>query len=155
MKISLLTIGNKMPAWVNTAYSEYSGRLIQDCKLDLYEIAANKRTKNSDLNKIKIIESEKLIQAIPKGDWVVSLEVKGKAWSTEQLSKQMENWMQSGQNISLLIGGPEGMTDACRKRADQLWSLSPLTLPHPMVRVIVAEQLYRAWSIIKNHPYHR
>ncbi len=144
-----------MPAWVNTAYLEYSGRLQQDCQLDLLEIPPLKRTKHADLVKIKNLESEKLISTIPKGNHVVCLEVTGKTWSTEKLSEQLQRWMQAGNNVSLLIGGPEGMNDSCRQRADQLWSLSPLTLPHPLVRIIVAEQLYRAWSILKNHPYHR
>ncbi|MBF0264060.1 MAG: 23S rRNA (pseudouridine(1915)-N(3))-methyltransferase RlmH [Gammaproteobacteria bacterium] len=155
MNISLITIGEKMPNWVNEAYLDYSKRLRQDCQLKLIDISAVKRTKNADLAKIKDLESDKLVQAIPKGDWVVALEVKGQSWSTETLSGKMTQWMQQGQHVSLLIGGPEGMNETCRQRADQLWSLSPLTLPHPMVRVIVAEQLYRAWSIIKNHPYHR
>ena len=144
-----------MPAWVNSGYSEYSRRLSQDCKLELCEIPASKRTKNSDLEKIREDEGDKILSAIGKGNRVVALEVKGKAWSTEQLSNQMRNWLQGGQDISLLVGGPEGMSQRCRDRADQLWSLSPLTLPHPLVRVLLAEQLYRAWSIIKNHPYHR
>jgi len=155
MNISLITIGEKMPHWVNEAYQDYSKRLRQDCQLKLLDLPAIKRTKNADLAKIKDHESDKLIQAIPKGDWVVALEVKGQSWSTEKLSEKMSQWMQQGQHVSLLIGGPEGMNEQCRQRADQLWSLSQLTLPHPMVRVIVAEQLYRAWSIIKNHPYHR
>jgi len=155
MNISLITIGEKMPHWVNEAYQDYSKRLRQDCQLKLLDLPAIKRTKNADLAKIKDQESDKLIQAIPKGDWVVALEVKGQSWSTEKLSEKMSQWMQQGQHVSLLIGGPEGMNEQCRQRADQLWSLSQLTLPHPMVRVIVAEQLYRAWSIIKNHPYHR
>lgn len=155
MKINLIAIGQKMPAWVNSGYSEYSRRLSQDCKLELTEIPASKRTKNSDLEKIREDEGDKILSAIGKGNRVVALEVKGKAWSTEQLSNQMRNWLQGGQDISLLVGGPEGMSQRCRDRADQLWSLSPLTLPHPLVRVLLAEQLYRAWSIIKNHPYHR
>jgi len=155
VKINLIAIGQKMPAWVNSGYSEYSRRLSQDCKLELTEIPASKRTKNSDLEKIREDEGDKILSAIGKGNRVVALEVKGKAWSTEQLSNQMRNWLQGGQDISLLVGGPEGMSQRCRDRADQLWSLSPLTLPHPLVRVLLAEQLYRAWSIIKNHPYHR
>jgi len=155
MKITLIAVGQKMPAWVNNGYSEYSRRLTQDCKLELHEIPASKRTKNSDLEKIREDEGEKIIAAIGKGNKVIALEVKGKAWGTQQLANEMTNWLQGGQDISLLIGGPEGMSQKCRDRADVLWSLSPLTLPHPLVRVLLAEQLYRAWSITKNHPYHR
>jgi len=144
-----------MPAWVNQAYQEYSQRLTRDCRLVLKEVPAIKRTKNADLDKIKAQESQKLLDLIPAGDRVIALEVGGRAWSTEQLSIELSQWLRSGQNHCLLIGGPEGLDEPCRQRADQLWSLSPLTLPHPMVRIIVAEQLFRAWSILNNHPYHR
>lgn len=93
--------------------------------------------------------------AIPKGARVVALEVSGKAWSTEQLAARLEAWMGEGRDVALLVGGPEGIEPSLSKKADERWSLSPLTLPHPLVRIVVAEQLYRAWSIIKGHPYHR
>jgi len=86
---------------------------------------------------------------------VIALDVLGKSWSTEQLSGQLDQWLASGQDIVLLVGGPEGLSKACLQRADQKWSLSALTFPHPLVRVILAEQLFRAWSILSNHPYHR
>ncbi len=155
MKINLIVIGNKMPAWVNTGVTEYQRRLTMDCKLNIIEITAIKRNKQSDLDKICEIEGQKIIKSIPKSNHIIALEVKGKNWSTEQLSTQMSQWMFSGQDVSLLVGGPEGLSQACRDKAHQLWSLSPLTLPHPLVRIILAEQLYRAWSILKNHPYHR
>ena len=155
MKINLIAIGNKMPNWVNTGFNEYQKRLTQDCKLNINEIAAIKRGKQTDLKKVCEIEGQKIIDCIPNDNRVIALEVKGNNWSTEQLSQQMSQWMLSGQDISLLVGGPEGLSQSCRDKANQLWSLSPLTLPHPLVRIIVAEQLYRAWSILKNHPYHR
>lgn len=155
MNIYLLAVGNKMPDWVNKAYYEYSKRLNADCQLKLIEIAPGKRGKNADLARIKLQEGEKLLAAIPKGSLVVALEVKGRAWSTEELAKQLDGWLHSGQDIALLIGGPEGLSDACVARADVKWSLSPLTLPHPLVRVLLSEQIYRAYSILKNHPYHR
>lgn len=155
MKIRVVAVGQKMPTWVDQGYTEYSRRLNQDCRLELCELAASKRTKNSDLEKIREEEGDKILGAIGKNHRVIALEVKGKPWSTEQLADQMRSWLQGGQDVSLLIGGPEGMSQRCRDRADQLWSLSPLTLPHPLVRVLIAEQLYRAWSITKNHPYHR
>ncbi len=144
-----------MPDWVTKGYNEYAKRLNGDCYLKLVEIAAGKRGKNADLVRIKRVEGEKLLEAIPKGCLVVALEVLGKAWSTEKLSQQMDNWLHSGQDVALLIGGPEGLSEACVARADIKWSLSPLTLPHPLVRVLLSEQLYRAYSILKNHPYHR
>jgi len=155
MKINLIAIGNKMPDWVKTGFNEYQRRLTQDCKLQLHEISALKRNKQTDLNKICEAEGQKILSSIPNNNHVIALEVKGKNWTTTQLSQQMSQWMLSGQDISLLVGGPEGLSQSCRDKANQLWSLSPLTLPHPLVRIIVAEQLYRAWSILKNHPYHR
>ena len=155
MKIQLLAIGTRMPEWVKQGYADYAGRLNGKVKLELKEIQAGKRTKNSDVARICKQESQKLIDAIPAGNIVVALEVEGQKWSTEKLASQMENWMMSGRDVSLLVGGPEGMTKACRDRADYLWSLSPLTYPHPLVRVILAEQLYRAWTVTENHPYHR
>ncbi len=144
-----------MPDWVTKGYHEYAKRLKADCQLRMIEIAPGKRGKNADLARIKKAEGEKILQAIPKGCLVVALEVKGKPWSTRDLSQQLDQWLHGGQDIALLIGGPEGLSEACVARADIKWSLSPLTLPHPLVRVLLSEQLYRAYSILKNHPYHR
>lgn len=144
-----------MPSWVNTGVAEYAGRMPPQCQLLIREIAADKRNKNSDLNRIRQSEGEKLLAAIPDGNRVITLDVKGKPWSTEQLAQQLDGWMMSGRDISLLVGGPEGLSPACLQRAEQSWSLSPLTFPHPLVRIVVAEQLFRAWSILTNHPYHR
>jgi 23S rRNA (pseudouridine1915-N3)-methyltransferase len=155
MRIHLLAIGTKMPGWVNTGTDEYAGRMPPHCQLLIREIAAEKRTKNSDLNRIRQSEGEKLLAAIPDGNLVITLDVKGKPWSTEQLAQQLDSWMMSGRDVSLLVGGPEGLSAACLQRAEQSWSLSPLTFPHPLVRIVVAEQLFRAWSILTNHPYHR
>lgn len=155
MKIHLLAIGSKMPDWVAKGYAEYAGRLTGKVQLQLHEIPAEKRVKNSDVKTLCKKESTKLLSAIPKGCRVVALDVLGQSWSTEKLASQMESWMMSGQDIALLVGGPEGMTRECVERADQVWSLSALTFPHPLVRVLLSEQLYRAWSITENHPYHR
>ncbi len=155
MQIHLIAVGNRMPSWVKQGYEEYAVRLPHECRLNLVEIPPVKRTKGADINRIMEQEGARTLEAIPVGCLVIALEVQGKAWSTENLSTQMESWMQEGVDVALLIGGPEGLSQACRERASQLWSLSPLTLPHPMVRVLLAEQLYRAWSILKNMPYHR
>lgn len=158
MNIHLLAIGTKMPDWVNSGYAQYANRLSgKGCKahLSLKEIPAERRVKNSDIKRLCEKESSKLIKEIPPGSHVVALDVQGQPWSTEKLASHMENWMMSGKPVALLVGGPEGMSRTCVQQADQVWSLSPLTFPHPLVRVILAEQLYRAWSIIENHPYHR
>lgn len=145
-----------MPSWVDQAYDDYAKRLQQkDCQLVLHPLAARKRNQHSDLAKIKQQEGDLLLNTIPKANRMGCMEVGGKSWSTEQLAEQMHQWMQTGQDISLLVGGPEGLSQKCLQQASFKWSLSPLTLPHPMVRVILAEQLYRAWSILHHLPYHR
>lgn len=155
MNIHLIAVGEKMPRWVQDGYSEYAKRLPTECALRLIEVPAGKRGKNADVARIIREESERMLAAIPKGANVVALEVGGRSWSTEQLAQNLEDWMGSGRDLALLVGGPDGLGDSARKAAGQLWSLSPLTLPHPLVRVVLAEQLYRAWSILRNHPYHR
>jgi len=155
MKINLLAVGQKMPAWVEQGYREYAQRMPLEAKLELKEIAPGKRGKNADIKRIIQDEGQRIQAAIPKNNRIVVLDVKGKAWSTEQLAQRMECWMQSGQDVSLLVGGPEGLSAEVSKMADEYWSLSALTFPHPLVRVILAEQLYRAWSVLRNHPYHR
>ena len=155
MRIRLITVGSKMPGWVETGYEEYSRRLGADLKLELVEIPLNRRSKGADVNRLQEKEANQMLAAIGQGDLVVTMEIKGKAWSTEQLADKMGEWMHSGRNVSLLVGGPEGLHPKCMAQADLRWSLSPLTLPHPMVRVLLAEQVYRAWSILKNHPYHK
>lgn len=144
-----------MPGWVEQGYGEYAKRLPQECTLRLHEIPAGKRGKNADIARLRRQEGEKMVAATPKGVRVVALEVKGKAWTTEELAARMEAWMADGRDVALLIGGPEGIEPSVSAAADERWSLSPLTLPHPLVRIVVAEQLYRAWSVIKGHPYHR
>ncbi|MCW9088192.1 MAG: 23S rRNA (pseudouridine(1915)-N(3))-methyltransferase RlmH [Gammaproteobacteria bacterium] len=155
MQIQLIAVGSRMPDWVEQGYAEYAKRLPQECSLVLQEVAAGKRGKNADLARLMRQEGEKMAAAIPKGARVVALEVKGRAWTTEQLAKRLEAWMGEGRDVALLVGGPEGIEPSLSGQAEERWSLSPLTLPHPLVRIVVAEQLYRAWSIIKGHPYHR
>ncbi len=155
MRIYLLAIGTKMPLWVSKGYEEYAQRMPSKCKLILKEIPAEKRSKNSNIELIQNKEASKLFNAIPKNAFIVALDGQGAIWSTEKLAIQMENWMMSGQDIALLIGGPDGLTTEVLAKAHQHWSLSKLTFPHPLVRIIVAEQLYRAWTITENHPYHR
>lgn len=155
MQIHLVTVGNRMPTWVTEGFQDYAKRLPRECELVLREIAPGKRGKNADLARIREEEGERILASLSRDDQVIALEVGGKPWDTVQLSNQVKDWMRDGRRIALMVGGPEGLSDACRARANQLWSLSPLTLPHPIVRIIVAEQIYRAWSLLNNHPYHR
>ena len=155
MQIHLVAVGNRMPTWVTEGFQDYAKRLPRECELVLREIAPGKRGKNADLARIREEEGERILTSLSRDDQVIALEVGGKPWDTVQLSNQVKDWMRDGRRIALMVGGPEGLSDACRARANQLWSLSPLTLPHPIVRIIVAEQIYRAWSLLNNHPYHR
>ncbi|MGV3346343.1 23S rRNA (pseudouridine(1915)-N(3))-methyltransferase RlmH [Enterobacteriaceae bacterium LUAb1] len=155
MKLQLVAVGTKMPAWVQTGFLEYLRRFPRDMPLELTEIPAGKRGKNADITKILEKEGDMMLAAAGKGNRIVTLDIPGQPWETPQLAVQLERWKQDGRDVSLLIGGPEGLSPACKTAAEQSWSLSHLTLPHPLVRVLVAESLYRAWSITANHPYHR
>lgn len=155
MVISLIAIGKRMPDWIEAGYQEYARRMPADFKLQLTEIAAIKRRNPSEITKAIRIESEQMLAAIPQDSLTIALDVTGEQWDTPQLAKQLQKWHDAAQPISLLVGGPEGLAPACLARANKKWSLSLLTFPHPLVRVILAEQLYRAWSILAHHPYHR
>ena len=155
MKIQLVAVGTKMPAWVQAGYMAYVQRFPRDMPLELYEISAGKRSKNADIKRILEKEGEAMLAAVPVGNRIITLDIPGKPWNTQDLAMQMERWKRDGRDVSLLVGGPEGLAPACKSAADQSWSLSTLTLPHPLVRVLIAESLYRAWSITTNHPYHR
>ncbi|WP_417529859.1 23S rRNA (pseudouridine(1915)-N(3))-methyltransferase RlmH [Marinobacter lipolyticus] len=155
MRLRLICVGQKMPDWVSQGYTDYARRMPPELPLELVEIPMAHRGKNPDIARLMQKESDSILSATGPRDRVVALEVGGRPWSTEKLASQLENWQQDGRDVSFLVGGPDGLADTCRQRADQLWSLSPLTLPHPLVRILLAEQLYRAWSITRNHPYHR
>lgn len=155
MKINLVAVGTKMPGWVTQGFEEYSKRLPRECQLQLVEIPAAKRGKTAQPEQWKKDEASRILMAIPDNHYVLALEVDGKNWSTEQLSEQLQSWLSDGRDVSLMVGGPDGLDTSCLQRASQKWSLSALTLPHPLVRIVLAEQLYRAWTILQNHPYHR
>ena len=155
MRLRLIAVGTKMPGWVAQGVDEYCKRLPPELKLEVREIALGKRGKNADIQRAIASEGQQMMAAIAPQDHVIALDVKGKAWGTEDLAGQLQQWQLQGDNICLLVGGPDGLASDCLQRANQRWSLSPLTLPHPLVRIVLAEQLYRAWTINSNHPYHR
>lgn len=155
MQIDIIAVGNKMPAWVETGYKEYMRRMPPDHKVNLIEVPPGKRGKNADIPRILQKEGQQMIAAVGKGNRVIALDVKGKTWDTHDLAKNMQKWQLDGRNVSLLIGGPEGLAKECLNLAEQSWSLSALTLPHPLVRIVLTESLFRAWSLNHNHPYHR
>lgn len=144
-----------MPAWVEQGVAEYSKRLPADCGLEIVEIAPGHRAKNTPKEKAMKQEADALIKAIRPQDHVVALDVKGKPWSTEKLAEHLGDWRMQGGDVALIIGGPDGLAPEVLSLAKQRWSLSALTLPHPLVRVLLAEQLYRAWTILQGHPYHK
>ena len=149
MRLRLVAAGTKMPDWVRRGWEEYAKRLPRECRLELREIPLARRGRGADE------EGERMLAALRDGARVVTLEVEGTAHDTPALARRLAAWMQGGKDIELLVGGPGGLSRACRERADENWSLSALTLPHALVRIVVAEQLYRAWSLLNNHPYHR
>lgn len=155
MRIHLVAVGERMPRWVTEGYAEYARRLPPECALNLVEVPAGRRGKGADLARLQAKEGERMLKAVPRGAYTVALDQRGEAWTTEGLAARLEGWLGGGRDVALLVGGPEGLAPECGARADAVWSLSPLTLPHPLVRVVVAEQLFRAWSILKGHPYHR
>lgn len=143
-----------MPSWVTQGFKDYQQRFPRDLPLELIEISAGKRTKNADIVRILEKEGEQMLSHCQK-QRIVTLDIPGKILTTQQLTNRLESWKQDGRDVALLIGGPEGLSPACKQSATESWSLSHLTLPHPLVRIIVAESLYRAWSMTENHPYHR
>ncbi len=144
-----------MPAWVEQGVQAYSKRLPAEINFEIKEIPLGRRGKGADIKRAIVTEGRQMMTLIPAADKVIALEMKGKSWSTAQLAQTLQQWQREGDNISLLVGGPDGLAAECVSRANQQWSLSALTLPHPLVRIVLAEQLYRAWAINNNHPYHR
>jgi len=155
MRIHLIAAGTKMEPWISQGFDEYNRRLPSDVRIRLTEIPISKRSNHTHIDKLIEQEGKKMIAAAPKSCVNIALDVQGEYWNTAQLAKNLSTWMQNGNDIAIYIGGPDGLSPECVKQAKTKWSLSPLTLPHSMVRIIVAEQLYRAWSILNNLPYHR
>jgi 23S rRNA (pseudouridine1915-N3)-methyltransferase len=155
MIINLIAVGSRCSQWAKTGFQDYQKRLPAECKLNLITIPLSKRGKNSEISKHIAEEEKKILAAIPKRSRIIALDVQGQMWNTQQLAQSLQRWQLERQDVSLLIGGPDGLGEACTKIAERIWSLSPLTLPHALVRIVVAEQLYRAWSLLSNHPYHR
>jgi len=144
-----------MPGWVDAGYQEYARRLPREFRLTLTEIAPGRRGKDRDAASAVAEEGRRMARAIPAGARVIALETDGRDWTTAQLADALRGWFAGGRDVALLVGGPDGLAAECRERAEMAWSLSPLTLPHGLVRVVLAEALYRAHSLAAGHPYHR
>jgi 23S rRNA (pseudouridine1915-N3)-methyltransferase len=155
MKCRLIAAGTRLPDWINGGFREYQKRLRTPLVLELHEIAVATRRAGETPDRAIQREGADMLAALGKDDYVVALEITARTMSTAQLSVWLAERMRDGRSLALLIGGPDGLSPQCRQRADQSWSLSPLTLPHGLVRVVVAEQIYRAMSLLAGHPYHR
>ncbi|MSR11558.1 MAG: 23S rRNA (pseudouridine(1915)-N(3))-methyltransferase RlmH [Gammaproteobacteria bacterium] len=155
MKIRLLCVGTKMPAWVQAGVAEYEKRCARYLGLSLVEVPMAKRSKTVSIEQCIQKESDELLTRVQADDFVVAMEVTGKVLATETLAERVAQFRAEGRNLSLLIGGPDGLGAACRERANECWSLSAMTLPHPLVRILLVEQFYRVASILQGHPYHR
>jgi 23S rRNA (pseudouridine1915-N3)-methyltransferase len=155
VQLHIISVGTRMPDWVREAGEEYRRRMPPHLRWKLREIAPLRRGKGADVARLLRDEGQRILAALPRDCHVIALERTGDSIDSESLAAAMVEWMGAGRDVALLIGGPEGLSPDCLKRADKVWSLSALTMAHPVVRVVLAEQLYRAWSIAGNRPYHR
>ena len=155
MRLYLIAVGTRMPAWVEAGFAEYAKRLPPHLKPNLIEIAAGRRGKGADIERLLRDEGDRIRAATPAGARVIALERTGRALDTEQVAATLTRAQQEGSDLAFWIGGPEGLSPECLRQAHERWSLSALTLAHPVVRVVWAEQLYRAYSITQQLPYHR
>ncbi|MCL4779760.1 MAG: 23S rRNA (pseudouridine(1915)-N(3))-methyltransferase RlmH [Gammaproteobacteria bacterium] len=155
MKIRLLAIGSRPDDWVRSGVDTYLERLPAHLKPELVEIPLSLRSSGGDPAVARAKEGQRILERLKPDEFVITLDERGKPWSSVELSRQLARWQAEENAVALVIGGPEGLADGVRKRANQSWSLSALTFPHGMVRVIVIEQLYRAWTILQGHPYHK
>ncbi|MHA7841528.1 MAG: 23S rRNA (pseudouridine(1915)-N(3))-methyltransferase RlmH [Gammaproteobacteria bacterium] len=155
MKAQLVAVGTQMPRWITEGWQTYTKRLPPHFAFTCQEIPLHKRTKGADIQRFMSQEGEAMAKAIASHHRIVALAIDGSPWDTPTLAQRITQWQQQYRGVSFLVGGPEGLASDCIKIAHEQWSLSPLTLPHPLVRIILAEQWYRAWSIIAHHPYHR
>jgi len=154
VKLRLIAVGTRSPDWVSTGFNDYARRLPESSRLELMEIPAASR-KGWPAEKVLAAEGERMLGRISPGDYVVALDVVGRTCSTVHLSEKLDNWRMQGRDVIFLIGGADGLHGSCLSRADESLSLSALTFPHQLVRVMLAEQIYRAWTLLHGHPYHR
>lgn len=155
MQLIIVAVGHKMPGWVDAGFNEYAKRMPPECRIALKEIRPVERTGGRTAEAAMTLERSRIESALPKGARVIALDERGVDLTTMQLSQHLAKWKQEGRDVAFVIGGADGLDAGFKKNADALIRISSLTLPHAMVRVLLAEQLYRAWSITQNHPYHR
>ncbi len=155
MRVTILSVGHRMPGWIQEGFQEYARRMPPEVRVELVELKPEERAQGKPAERAKALEGERLLAAVPDGGTLVALDEKGRAVSTQGLAVMLAEWMREAAHPVFAIGGADGLSDAVKQRAAKLVSLSALTLPHALVRVVLAEQLYRAWTILARHPYHR
>ena len=155
MKFLILAVGHRMPEWVTAGFSEYSRRMPREARIELIEIKPEPRTSGKAASQLLEAEAKRILAALPQNALCIALDERGSRWTTRQLSDSMRHWMTEGHDVAFIIGGADGLHESVKKSSQQLLALSAMTLPHAMVRVLLAEQLYRAHSLLHNHPYHR
>jgi 23S rRNA (pseudouridine1915-N3)-methyltransferase len=155
VKLLIVAVGHRMPDWISHGFAEYARRMPTELRLELREIRPEPRTANRPAAQVMAIERGRIEAALDKGARVVALDERGRDWTTMQLAQALPEWQRDARDLAFVIGGADGLDPALKARADLLLRISSLTLPHGMVRVLLAEQLYRAWTITQNHPYHR
>jgi len=155
MLLRIMAVGTKMPGWVEQGCLEYSKRMPADFSLQWVEIPLGTRSKNADIARLMQKEGQQMLSKVGTDEKLVTLEVEGALWSTEQLSQHLKGWREQTRVVNFCIGGPEGLSPEVCKQSEARWSLSKLTLAHPLVRIVLAEQLYRAYTLLTGHPYHR
>ncbi len=155
MRLFILAVGHKMPGWIETAFAEYAKRMPPELRIELKEIKPEQRSNSRTAETVMAAEAQRIDAALPRGCRLVCLDERGQDLTTMRLAQSLTTWQQDGRDVAFVIGGADGLDPSLKARADTLIRLSSLTLPHGMVRVLLAEQLYRAWSINANHPYHR
>lgn len=155
MRLQIIAVGARQPSWINDGVKNFTRRMPRECPVEITEIPAGQRIKSGTPARAVAAESEKILKAVADSAMVIALHEKGTPWSTRELATEFNRWRLEYDQVALIIGGPDGLASDCLKRADRHWSLSSLTLPHGLVRILVAEQLYRVWTVIQGHPYHR
>jgi len=155
MKLIIASVGHKMPDWITAGFNEYTKRMPREAKIELLEIKPEPRTTGKTTAQIMAAEAQRILAALPQNCWRIAMDEHGAQPTTKQLAVQMQDWMREGRDVAFIVGGADGLHDSVKQAAQQLMALSALTLPHAFVRVLLAEQLYRAHSLMHNHPYHR
>lgn len=155
VQVTIIAIGHKMPAWIQAGFQDYAQRMPADFRLHLVALPAPTRSKSTHCQQLMLDEGKRILKALPQRRHLIALDQRGRAHTTESLAQSLQTIMGTGKDLAIAIGGADGLHPCVTDTADELWSLSQLTFPHPLVRVIIAEQLYRAYSYLHNHPYHR